>query len=60
MITELFAIDERINTPGSTHSHNWSFRLPWSLEQIRADQRLSEICRKFTITISLTRGKAPY
>ena len=58
MITELFAIDERINTPGSTHSHNWSFRLPWTLEQIRADQRLNEICEKFAIAISLTRGKA--
>jgi 4-alpha-glucanotransferase len=60
MITELFAIDERINTPGSTNSHNWSFRLPWTLEQIGADQRLSEICRKFSIAINLTRGKYPY
>jgi len=60
MITELFAIDERINTPGSTHSHNWSFRLPWTLEEIRADQRLNEICRKLAIAISLTRGKPLY
>ena len=60
MITELFTIDERINTPGSTNSHNWSFRLPWTLEQIRADQRLSEICQKFAIAISLTRGKPLY
>ena len=58
MITELFDIDERINHPGTRGGDNWRFRLPWTLRQIQADPRLSEICRKFAVAISLT-GRAP-
>ncbi len=60
MITELFGIDERINHPGTDGKHNWRFRLPWTLEQIRADRQLDEICRKFATAISLSRGKQAY
>jgi len=55
MITELFAIDERFNHPGTAGSHNWSLRLPWSLHQIMADSKLAEICRKFSSLIHITR-----
>lgn len=60
MITELFGIDERINHPGTSGKQNWSFRLPWTLEQIQADTQLSDICRKFSTSISLTHRKPTY
>jgi len=55
MVTELFGIDERFNHPGTAGSHNWSLRLPWSLQQIMADPKLAEICRKFASLIHVTR-----
>lgn len=55
MITSLFSLDARINHPGTTGSQNWTFRLPWTLDQIEADPHLREVCRKFAATISLTR-----
>ena len=58
MVTELFAIDERINHPGTSGSHNWCFRLPWSLERILTDPLLQEICWKFSAAIHITR-RAP-
>jgi 4-alpha-glucanotransferase len=58
MVTELFGLDERINHPGTSGSHNWSFRLPWSLQQILADPQLHETCRKLATVIHITR-RAP-
>ncbi len=55
MVTSLFGLDDRINRPGSVDASNWSFRLPWTLEQIGRDPRLADICRKFTTAISLSR-----
>lgn len=57
MVTELFGMSERINEPG-THAENWTFRLPWTLAQIEADGRLSEMCRTFKTLIQIT-GRAP-
>jgi 4-alpha-glucanotransferase len=54
MITELFGIDERINHPGTTGGGNWRFRLPWTLDEIEADPRMQDICRKFATAISIT------
>ncbi len=54
MITELFGIDERINRPGTTNAGNWSFRLPWTLQQIESTPRLLDVCRKFATAISIT------
>ncbi len=54
MITELFSLDERINHPGTSASHNWSFRVPWSLQQIQSDPALRETCMKFATAIQLT------
>lgn len=58
MITELFGLDERINEPGTTGGRNWRYRLPFTIDQIAADPRLSEICRKFAVTVSIT-DRAP-
>lgn len=57
MITELFSLDARINHPGTTSEKNWTFRLPWSLEQIDSDPTLLETCRKFSVLIQLS-GRA--
>lgn len=32
MATELFDLPDRINAPGTVGPHNWSWRLPWTLE----------------------------
>ncbi|MES2996165.1 MAG: 4-alpha-glucanotransferase [Verrucomicrobiota bacterium] len=57
MVTELFGLDNRINEPG-TSADNWTFRLPWTVEQIRTDGRLKEISRLFANLIQITR-RAP-
>ncbi len=58
MVTELFGLDERINEPGTSGGRNWRYRLPFTINQISSDSRLSEICRKFAVTISITQ-RAP-
>lgn len=58
MITELFGIDVRLNHPGTHHPHNWRFRLPWTMEQVQADPRLQDLCRKFAAAISITKRGA--
>jgi len=55
MITELFTLDEQINRPGTSDGDNWRFRLPWTLAEIRADDHLDQICKKFATLISITR-----
>ncbi len=55
MITELFGLDERFNHPGTSGGENWRYRLPWTLEEMRADSRLEENCRKLAAVISITR-----
>jgi 4-alpha-glucanotransferase len=55
MVTELFGLGERINHPGTHHELNWRFRLPWTLDEIRTDPRLQDICRKFAAAISITK-----
>jgi 4-alpha-glucanotransferase len=36
MITDLCDLTDRINSPGTVGPHNWSFRLPESLESVAA------------------------
>jgi 4-alpha-glucanotransferase len=39
-ITDLFGLDDRFNTPGTTSEENWRTRLPWSVRQLRDDPLL--------------------
>lgn len=55
MITSLFGMDDRINHPGTTGPGNWRFRIPWTLDEIMADPRTADICRKLAAAINLTR-----
>lgn len=57
MITELFSLDVRINQPGTTGAGNWTFRLPWTLEQVASDPTLLETCRTFAALIQLSGRK---
>jgi 4-alpha-glucanotransferase len=54
-VTELFGIDARINRPGTQGEHNWKFRMPWTIEEIRRDKKLSEAGRKLAAIIGVTR-----
>jgi 4-alpha-glucanotransferase len=54
-VTELFGIEARINRPGSHGGQNWTFRLPWTIEEIRQDPKLAEIGRRLTSIIGVTR-----
>ena len=54
MITELFNLDNHINRPGTTDGENWRFRLPWTLDEIRADPRMNDDCEKLANLISIT------
>lgn len=54
-ITECFSIDARINTPGTQTPHNWSFRLPWTLREIRKSPKLTEVGTKLATLIRITR-----
>ncbi|MGA0845542.1 MAG: 4-alpha-glucanotransferase [Luteolibacter sp.] len=57
MVTELFDLNVRINRPGS-HRGNWKFRIPWTIDEIMQDRRLSGSCRQFASIIGIT-GRAP-
>jgi len=39
-IQDLFDLRDRINTPNTVGPQNWSWRLPWSLETIDAEDFL--------------------
>ena len=54
MITELFGLNDRINHPGTSNGHNWSFRLPWTLQHIQSEPQLNETCRKLATLIHIT------
>jgi 4-alpha-glucanotransferase len=54
-VTELFGIEGRINRPGTHGDQNWTYRLPWTIEEIRKDPGLVEIGRKLTSIIGVTR-----
>jgi len=53
-ITECFGLNQRINTPGTHDARNWSFRMPWTLEQIRKSPKLSNIGEKLTSLIRIS------
>ena len=55
MITELFSLDDRFNHPGTTGGENWRYRLPWTLDEIRADPKLKGVCDQLAAIISITR-----
>ena len=55
MVTSLFGIDTRFNSPGTSGPQNWSYRMPWTLEEIKLNPRLSEISRKLAAIISISR-----
>jgi len=37
-ITDALGWKQRMNTPGTVGPHNWTFRLPWTVEQLFTEQ----------------------
>lgn len=46
LITDLFGLRDRFNTPGTTGGDNWRVRLPWSVRQLREDPILHREARR--------------
>jgi 4-alpha-glucanotransferase len=49
LIQDVLGTKERINTPATVGSHNWSYRLPATVDELRADPgifKLTEMLRK--------------
>jgi len=57
-ITECFRLNARVNNPGTHGSHNWSFRLPWTLDEIRRNPALADASNKLAGLIRLARRTA--
>ncbi len=56
-VTECFRIDARINTPGTHNPHNWSFRMPWTMDEIRQRPILADVGVKLGMLARLS-GRA--
>ncbi len=49
LLQDILGSKERINTPATVGSHNWSYRLPATVEELRADPgvfKLTEMVRR--------------
>src|SRR5579875_637159 len=45
-VQDLFGWEERINVPGSIDDHNWTYRLPQTIEQLIADPQIARRAEK--------------
>lgn len=54
VVTELFGIEARINRPGTHGETNWTFRLPWTIEEVRRDRTLVAVGKKIASIIGVT------
>lgn len=54
MVTELFGLEGRINSPGTAGGENWRLRLPWSIAEIRSTPALSAVGSKLSSIIGIT------
>ncbi|TAG09382.1 MAG: hypothetical protein EAZ42_07120 [Verrucomicrobia bacterium] len=57
MVTEIFAIDGRINHPGTMGQENWTYRVPWTMDEVRNRSHLATLSRMLSNLIHLT-GRA--
>jgi 4-alpha-glucanotransferase len=55
MVTELFGLEDRINSPGTVGGDNWRFRLPWTLTEIDTTPALNAVGIKLASIIGITR-----
>jgi 4-alpha-glucanotransferase len=44
-IQDLFGWRDRINTPGTVGDHNWTWRLPWAVEDLGRESAAIERAR---------------
>lgn len=45
MITDLFGMTDRINSPGTVGPHNWTFTLPWTAAECRGKPEWERLAR---------------
>ena len=49
LLQDILGTKERINTPSTVGAHNWTYRLPATVDELRADPgvfKLGEMVRK--------------
>ncbi|MEZ4315354.1 MAG: 4-alpha-glucanotransferase [Polyangiaceae bacterium] len=47
LVQDLLGVRDRINVPSTIGPHNWTYRLPAPVEELRRDGRLLEILSMF-------------
>jgi 4-alpha-glucanotransferase len=47
-ITDVLALADRFNTPGSTSTANWSYRLPFTVKQLQSHAGLRARADRFS------------
>jgi 4-alpha-glucanotransferase len=40
-VQDVFGLEDRINVPGTVGPRNWSWRMPWSADDLRRDPALA-------------------
>ncbi len=56
-IQDVFGARERINLPGTVSTDNWSYRLPWTIEELFT-QDTPKGCAAMTAELATTHGRA--
>jgi 4-alpha-glucanotransferase len=51
MITDLFGMIDRYNRPGTVDKENWSYRLPFTLEEIEQDPQKQRDVKRLCASI---------
>jgi 4-alpha-glucanotransferase len=51
MVTDLFGLTDRINTPGTAGGGNWSLRLPWTVAGLKKSKVLGADCKRLRESI---------
>jgi 4-alpha-glucanotransferase len=57
-VQDVFGWRERINVPATTTADNWTYRLPWSLEQFGTEPVAQERAR-FLAELAVRTGRSP-
>jgi 4-alpha-glucanotransferase len=56
-IQDVFGWRDRVNTPASVNDHNWTWRLPWTIEQLAAETPRAATARRLTRALAERYGR---
>ena len=51
MITDLFGLSDRFNTPGTSGTQNWRLRMPFTVAEMSSTSTLVRACKRFAKSI---------